>query len=169
MQKKIFRTLSMFQSTLPTRGSDKNLGTNLVKAKCFNPRSPRGGATQRSIAYSAYAIGFNPRSPRGGATAPLDTPKVIRTGFNPRSPRGGATRILSHSGFSPRKFQSTLPTRGSDSMRFVNKVVAKMFQSTLPTRGSDDCGLGKTLMQLVSIHAPHEGERRPSIYFIISG
>ena len=35
-----------FQSTLPTRGSDQLLVTTLWIYSDFNPRSPRGGATQ---------------------------------------------------------------------------------------------------------------------------
>ena len=35
----------MFQSTLPTRGSDYQGRRNDERAACFNPRSPRGGAT----------------------------------------------------------------------------------------------------------------------------
>ena len=53
-------------------------------------------------------------------------------------------------------------------MRFVNKVVAKMFQSTLPTRGSDALYVGACLCHwMVSIHAPHEGERRQIIIYSI--
>ena len=34
------------------------------------------------------------------------------------------------------------------------------FQSTLPTRGSDSYGGVEHIIQGISIHAPHEGERR---------
>ena len=37
--------LSGFQSTLPTRGSDSTMTRIKGGAGCFNPRSPRGGAT----------------------------------------------------------------------------------------------------------------------------
>ena len=56
--------------------------------------------------------------------------------FNPRSPRGGATYIL----------------------KFV--IDYSTFQSTLPTRGSDCiASLKCTAKAIISIHAPHEGER----------
>ena len=58
-------------------------------------------------------------------------------GFNPRSPRGGATQPPS----------LTTPT-------------ILRFQSTLPTRGSDTKSAADTRQRRVSIHAPHEGERR---------
>ena len=58
-------------------------------------------------------------------------------------------------------FQSTLPTRGSDMPlqdKAKNDIV---FQSTLPTRGSDGRrAMEKILRSEISIHAPHEGERR---------
>ena len=41
---------AMFQSTLPTRGSDLCTVFFLMRRKvCFNPRSPRGGATRRCL------------------------------------------------------------------------------------------------------------------------
>ena len=57
-------------------------------------------------------------------------------------------------------FQSTLPTRGSDLEQQYGKAAGEQFQSTLPTRGSDaTMGITKTATS-ISIHAPHEGERR---------
>ena len=58
--------------------------------------------------------------------------------FNPRSPRGGATI----------------------SKPYIVDA-DQIFQSTLPTRGSDKLGGQKIQLELwISIHAPHEGERR---------
>ena len=60
------------------------------------------------------------------------------------------------------KFQSTLPTRGSDGLcPTVHMLLLALFQSTLPTRGSDVCpGASSRRGTSISIHAPHEGERR---------
>ena len=44
----------MFQSTLPTRGSDYQGRRNDERAACFNPRSPRGGATDAGTGREAY-------------------------------------------------------------------------------------------------------------------
>ena len=61
-----------FQSTLPTRGSDGGRGGwQRTRCICFNPRSPRGGATIDHCIMAAAYLGFNPRSPRGGATRRL--------------------------------------------------------------------------------------------------
>ena len=105
--------------------------------------------------------GFNPRSPRGGATF-IDRSKMSDTGrFNPRSPRGGATSLSSMSRCLRVMFQSTLPTRGSDTAPGRSCDTAPTFQSTLPTRGSDDADKLLAMYTFdVSIHAPHEGERR---------
>ncbi len=151
-----------FQSTLPTRGSDSICWSLLVPLDSFNPRSPRGGATSfslseadiKSVSIHAPHEGerpnvtdwdiirwgrFNPRSPRGGATFQgLCLFAGIRCSFNPRSPRGGATQ------------------------GYIKGLIrADMFQSTLPTRGSDvDVSDLLSMTREVSIHAPHEGERR---------
>ena len=58
----------VFQSTLPTRGSDMKRGGLHLRHMHFNPRSPRGGATEGYGVYCVSDEHFNPRSPRGGAT-----------------------------------------------------------------------------------------------------
>ena len=82
------------------------------------------------------AVNFNPRSPRGGATGDKVTVIGVRRYFNPRSPRGGATcptlrRLLAAAHFNPRS------PRGGATINFI---------------------YAKHVM-LISIHAPHEGER----------
>ena len=62
----------------------------------------------------------------------------MRLYFNPRSPRGGAT--------------------GPSCLPYIS---IGTFQSTLPTRGSDSTACFLCIVHLIiSIHAPHEGERR---------
>ena len=38
--------------------------------------------------------------------------------------------------------------------------MVEVFQSTLPTRGSDTIVANTIAIVIISIHAPHEGERR---------
>ena len=106
--------LPRFQSTLPTRGSDRRFYPHVAGGRNFNPRSPRGGATVSRKARRTKWKHFNPRSPRGGATrrkqylilihiisihAPHEGERPCAAilhrhalrHFNPRSPRGGAT------------------------------------------------------------------------------
>ncbi len=101
--------------------------------------APHEGERLDLSTYPVMQYGFNPRSPRGGATPRCHSyPTRGARRFNPRSPRGGATRAASIYRSLPHRFQSTLPTRGSDAQ---NGAVPKCTD--------------------VSIHAPHEGERRP--------
>ena len=172
-----------FQSTLPTRGSDYLFTRQADRQDGFNPRSPRGGATATALAVGACSGGFNPRSPRGGATGrqPLVLAIIIdvsihaphegerlscrccnthRQAFQSTLPTRGSdlggylSPFLHHL-----MFQSTLPTRGSDRMAYRFAQNAAKFQSTLPTRGSDIDSAQSWHDMIVSIHAPHEGER----------
>ena len=148
-----------FQSTLPTRGSDIDPESILSQIRCFNPRSPRGGATwdlatddnAENVSIHAphegerrsacrrrlLADGVSIHAPHEGERR-IRCPTPVRRSacFNPRSPRGGATTktIIA---IVANMFQSTLPTRGSDYMTHAKPNRATKFQSTLPTRGSD--------------------------------
>ena len=57
----VVRVRFLFQSTLPTRGSDLPCGIPVRRGGYFNPRSPRGGATyifprkKRCLAISIHA------------------------------------------------------------------------------------------------------------------
>ena len=79
-----------FQSTLPTRGSDFAENVFVVSYACFNPRSPRGGATLFAVA-CAKVDAFQSTLPTRGSD-------------------GTKTVVKCKKG----TFQSTLPTRGSD-------------------------------------------------------
>ena len=82
--------LCIFQSTLPTRGSDVTKTIHRAAEQYFNPRSPRGGATLSSINYQP-TYEFQSTLPTRGSDIyfpPFLQELVI--------------------------FQSTLPTRGSD-------------------------------------------------------
>ena len=159
---------ALFQSTLPTRGSD----------------IPRRKTARWC------SLHFNPRSPRGGATRGACSVKKERPNFNPRSPRGGATSRYRH--FVRRlKFQSTLPTRGSDAHAVLSIPIHRRISIHAPHEGERPqpswrgaCAIyfnprsprgGATLLiapwdnpKRISIHAPHEGERQDGIELIIS-
>ena len=126
----------------------------------FNPRSPRGGATKfaQAVATGFYISIHAPHEgERLGAVSTYRRGKAISihaphegerrivvivspssaADFNPRSPRGGATILLPRLIFRKNRFQSTLPTRGSDQASCLCRPALS-----------------------ISIHAPHEGERR---------
>ena len=126
---------SLFQSTLPTRGSDC-ISCCLACCIAISIHAPHEGERRCVCMVCVHVVDFNPRSPRGGATnapnrgyarvaisihAPHEGERLCavcrwlrQRDFNPRSPRGGATLTLQ----------------------------------------------GRAHAHDISIHAPHEGERR---------
>ena len=103
---------AIFQSTLPTRGSDLRACMMKIAKHYFNPRSPRGGATGR-LDRPLIMKDFNPRSPRGGATFHRP-PRPSQDDISIHAPHEGERRTEKRGRRGHRKFQSTLPTRGSD-------------------------------------------------------
>ena len=79
--------------------------------------------------------------------------------FNPRSPRGGATYSAEDSRNMGGTFQSTLPTRGSDGKGRQCRPKGENFNPRSPRGGATLYGAGITRANIISIHAPHEGER----------
>ena len=131
-----YKVQILFQSTLPTRGSDHEvLGINEIYQVSIH--APHEG--ERHYAYDFYSHfwAFQSTLPTRGSDNALTTSTRRMARFNPRSPRGGAT--------SPNRQRCT---------------PRESFQSTLPTRGSDQYIYATADGITVSIHAPHEGERR---------
>ena len=104
----------LFQSTLPTRGSDPPYAAFDRHQRRFNPRSPRGGATIFKTEGKNIEYMFQSTLPTRGSDAAISSTSSAR--FNPRSPRGGATPFRICTLYALCVFQSTLPTRGSDSL-----------------------------------------------------
>ena len=124
---------------------------------------------------------FNPRSPRGGATNQAKTAAAGHA-FQSTLPTRGSDFPMAQKFEGGSEFQSTLPTRGSDAIPPQRTAPNHAFQSTLPTRGSDlrlkyihtfqrnfnprsprggatHAAQGEHIITIISIHAPHEGER----------
>ena len=65
------------------------------------------------------------------------------------------------------KFQSTLPTRGSDGLLSVQCHLFFLISIHAPHEGERRVGTGtRTKLTNISIHAPHEGERLHAVYTI---
>ena len=63
-------TKSKFQSTLPTRGSDRLTSPMMRGEKVFQSTLPTRGSDRALPVFHIHnGLHFNPRSPRGGATA----------------------------------------------------------------------------------------------------
>ena len=126
----------VFQSSLPTRGSDRGQIIRGGQACHFNPRSPRGGATE---IYQAAELHL-----RISILAPHEGERLATT-----ITTSGSEKI---SILAPHEGERPIEAKGRDA--------GVVFQSSLPTRGSDShqrlyvlCG------RYISILAPHEGER----------
>ena len=123
----------------------------------FNPRSPRGGATYLAAACNPCAL-ISIHAPHEGERHPREWRFCGGEHFNPRSPRGGATKLPTHHHHKA-VFQSTLPTRGSDRRDPSRRGAKKYFNPRSP-RGGATCAVRIMVPHiLISIHAPHEGER----------
>ena len=149
----------LFQSTLPTRGSDQFVVSVICPKIHFNPRSPRGGATRSCSSTVGGIAGFQSTLPTRGSDHAALTSCGSYGHFNPRSPRGGATQ-KAHFFTNILSFQSTLPTRGSDAEFVARAVADRNFNPRSPRGGATFSGAGIAQHRRISIHAPHEGERR---------
>ena len=150
----------LFQSTLPTRGSDLAALVLGVRVWAFQSTLPTRGSDAVATVAEAAKKCFNPRSPRGGAT-PCGFYKLSIIIVSIHAPHEGERHRPPKSRPCARyMFQSTLPTRGSDLPQMTRTHTRRLFQSTLPTRGSDIVLIAQGIKAVrVSIHAPHEGER----------
>ena len=126
---------SVFQSTLPARGSDVPPMPHRSRGQ-VSIHAPREGERPAAPKPSLTPKSFNPRSPRGGATECLVHPRP-----NPlvsiHAPREGERHGCGLMSTPVTSFQSTLPARGSDGFQQGGFAVGAVFQSTLPARGSD--------------------------------
>ena len=127
----------IFQSTLPTRGSDGDIEQITIVVLNISIHAPHEGERPGQ--------GNSPRAERH---------------ISIHAPHEGERLILRPPRADYMQFQSTLPTRGSDKGPKPRRELKIIFQSTLPTRGSDSkYPRAAAFFTAISIHAPHEGER----------
>ena len=129
--------MSLFQSTLPTRGSD-----------------------DRVLEHDSNDLNFNPRSPRGGATAVARHGKRLQILFQSTLPTRGSDYCDTCGAKMNKEFQSTLPTRGSDLLCALLPS-SRPISIHAPHEGERHCRRPSAtkIAGGISIHAPHEGER----------
>ena len=154
--------LVRFQSTLPTRGSDhefleqsdaewvsihaphegeRRLSSLRVASylSCFNPRSPRGGATLFSGASSSQTMVSIHAPHEGERRMKLSTWKLRRMCFNPRSPRGGATYYYLNAIFFFESFNPRSPRGGATAEKCICMQHFREFTEYYPLRHGDAC------------------------------
>ena len=172
-----------FQSTLPTRGSDRSPP---FKSLChrISIHAPHEGERRGGRLFIAQAPRhISIHAPHEGERRPILYGRSLSRVFQSTLPTRGSDRGNLPKWARRAVFQSTLPTRGSDMQYKSVTITVARFQSTLPTRGSDGAAPppwaalwdfnprsprgGATISfvphggnRAISIHAPHEGERR---------
>ena len=104
-----------FQSTLPARGSDLSCCLP-YRQSAVSIHAPREGERPCSRQFVRSLPCFNPRSPRGGATYTLNDWDDLLLAFQSTLPARGSDIHSLIPGISVGVFQSTLPARGSDTM-----------------------------------------------------
>ena len=107
--------------------------------------------------------GFNPRSPRGGATQTMSN-GIKLSGFQSTLPAWGSDQRGRSRARTTGRFQSTLPAWGSDRTHSSLPRYSTSFQSTLPAWGSDQPDCAAMHSDVVSIHAPRVGERHARFF-----
>ncbi len=173
--------VARFQSTPPTQGSDTIAGPNVDVVTVFQSTPPTQGSDANIVLPAPSSYGFNPRPPRRGAT-PAFPPSRSDRRVSIHAPHAGERRLATGMMSVDNVFQSTPPTQGSDSRRVTKSAASRrfnprpprrgatsevarwadwpVFQSTPPTQGSDDGWEEPEDGDIVSIHAPHAGERQ---------
>ena len=144
----------------PHEGERQSPLISAARRRHFNPRSPRGGATAALAAAVAEVEKFQSTLPTRGSDPPLSYLSGQRTDFNPRSPRGGATVYTQADGWFCPNFNPRSP-RGGATVRYPNGYTYNAdFNPRSPRGGATLLFLLLLFPTKISIHAPHEGERR---------
>ena len=126
-----------FQSTLPTRGSDRRPFEHGGQKPRFQSTLPTRGSDSLRSTKTPTPATFQSTLPTRGSDQHFHAAVAVRVEISIHAPHEGERPGERGNGSEGYEFQSTLPTRGSDG------------RSAL-------CGdVGR-----ISIHAPHEGERR---------
>ena len=128
--------LYKFQSTLPTRGSDVKLPKELRKAT-ISIHAPHEGERHAEAARTAGPSTISIHAPHEGErpVTYLDCAPAVAISIH--APHEGERLGGGGCCGCGLLFQSTLPTRGSDTLTRAKRYMWRVFQSTLPTRGSD--------------------------------
>ena len=156
--------MEQFQSTLPTRGSDSPTSTKSSTWSNFNPRSPRGGATQRQQRFQYQPQVFQSTLPTRGSDLFVNRRSCANAYFNPRSPRGGATTPVSTIA-TLAAISIHAPHEGERHGSAQTFRERSDFNPRSPRGGATFFRLYQPVEVRISIHAPHEGER---LVYIVS-
>ena len=153
-----------FQSTLPTRGSDRPPKSRPCARCTFQSTLPTRGSDSTTL-YAEGTEAVSIHAPHEGErpeSVQYLTAKVVCVSIH--APHEGERPYILPRCRHIRQFQSTLPTRGSDqALMYCEDGLAAGFNPRSPRGGATAVLFPPLPEQTVSIHAPHEGERPPPI------
>ena len=151
----------IFQSTLPTRGSDHFPRRCILQHRHISIHAPHEGERLTPYQPAPPVDIFQSTLPTRGSDGDWWwIASWTYYNFNPRSPRGGATCAGREFCGHLAGFQSTLPTRGSDYQSARRRVRQRQnFNPRSPRGGATIDMKRRPRSASISIHAPHEGER----------
>ena len=153
---------SVFQSTLPTRGSDLHSQFFSLIYWQFQSTLPTRGSDGTSNVFNCQPFPFQSTLPTRGS----DGFNGCTSAFNVISihaPHEGERPHFRGDSGGDDIFQSTLPTRGSDTPCSMPRPKIVYFNPRSPRGGATVIVVAYLSTILISIHAPHEGERRAYI------
>ncbi len=155
----IVKDVAVFQSTLPTRGSDC-ISCCLACCIAISIHAPHEGERQTRQYLQILLMEFQSTLPTRGSDCDKKAGGDRPMNFNPRSPRGGATLNVGDklickaiSIHAPHEGERRVRAAHSDSIR-------QDFNPRSPRGGATFNSAIRQRMWVISIHAPHEGERR---------
>ena len=152
--------LILFQSTLPTRGSDFNFRSFFKPDYGFNPRSPRGGATQAVIKLTKM-LAVSIHAPHEGERLSPLCPFIQFIYVSIHAPHEGERLKMYNVPINQKEVSIHAPHEGERrGGGRSHGAGARSFNPRSPRGGATIPLLDKGAAGLVSIHAPHEGERR---------
>ena len=180
-----------FQSTLPTRGSDTCAMPKIPIKLLISIHAPHEGERRRTGSTSPphrqlfqstlptrgsdIPCGLQPHGTKISIHAPHEGERLSvyactrphSTHFNPRSPRGGAT-IRSQIYSCNREYFNPRSPRGGATTVYYKFDNAEIISIHAPHEGERQAVHPLIALRfLISIHAPHEGERLTKIVRIV--
>ncbi len=151
----------MFQSTLPTRGSDGSPASFRHTAYGFQSTLPTRGSDAAFAHLLALQFAVSIHAPHEGERLDFAVVARAQNQVSIHAPHEGERRWQRQPQISQYQFQSTLPTRESDCLASSDGIRGRpCFNPRSPRGGATGLLARRVDMGRVSIHAPHEGERR---------
>ena len=150
---------TLFQSTLPTRGSDQRFAVLRSSTRHVSIHAPHEGERPGWGRVYHYRVRrFNPRSPRGGATISASKMEKGNT-VSIHAPHEGERRLHCASCVLSQSFNPRSPRGGATSTLTRTLQGTTGFNPRSPRGGATPTQSYHVRQCPVSIHAPHEGER----------